>query len=118
MDRDRWEERRERFERRMDRMDRDLRRRYRYTPGRHLFSGMVFITIGMVFLLGNLGLLDAGSILRFWPVILIAAGAFKLVESGGDYAHSSGIFWIVIGGLFLLGSMGVLRVAFRDFWPV
>src|SRR5262249_26360224 len=53
-----------------------------------------------------------------WPMILIAAGVFKLVESGDDYAHSSGIFWIVVGGLFALGNFGILRIAFRDFWPV
>jgi predicted membrane protein len=72
----------------------------------------------MVFLLGNMGLMNVGYVLRFWPVILIAAGALKLVESRDDFAHSSGIFWIVVGGLFLMGSLGVLRVAFRDFWPV
>jgi predicted membrane protein len=88
------------------------------TPGRHLFSGMVFLAIGVVFLLGNMGLLNVGSVLRFWPVILIAVGIFKLVESGENYAHSSGIFWIVIGGLFLTGTLGILRVSFRDLWPV
>jgi hypothetical protein len=51
-------------------------------------------------------------------MILIAGGVFKLVESGEDYAHSSGIFWIVVGGLFALGNFGILRIAFRDFWPV
>src|SRR5207302_2784795 len=61
---------------------------------------------------------DISYIFRFWPVILIAAGLFKLVEAGDDYGHSSGIFWIVVGALFLSGSLGILRVAFRDFWPV
>src|SRR5262249_33297931 len=57
-------------------------------------------------------------VFRFWPVILIAVGLFKLVESGDNYAHSSGIFWVVVGGIFFLGSIGILRVAFYDFWPV
>src|SRR5207302_808734 len=39
-------------------------------------------------------------------------------ESRDNYAHGSGIFWIVAGSLFLLGSMGILRVALRDLWPV
>jgi predicted membrane protein len=90
----------------------------RWSPSRHLFSGIVFVTIGVVFLLGNMGMMNVGYVLRFWPVILIAAGALKLVESREDFWHSSGIFWIVVGGLFLVGNMGFLRVAFRDFWPV
>src|SRR5262245_23247030 len=120
MDRDRWERKRERFERKMDRWEKHWQRRhYRWhSPGRHLFSGMVFVAIGAIFLLGNMGILEPDRILRFWPVILIAAGVFKIVESGDDYAGSSGIFWIVVGGLFLLGNLGILRVAFRDLWPI
>jgi len=95
------------------------RRHYRWhSPGRHLFSGLVFVAVGAVFLLGNMGILDVNRILQFWPVILIAGGMFKILESGDDYAESSGIFWVVIGGLFLLGNLGILRVAFRDLWPV
>jgi predicted membrane protein len=120
MDADRWEQKRLRFERKMHRWEqRWQRRHYRWhSPSRHLFSGLVFVAIGAVFLLGNMGILDVNRILQFWPVILIAGGMFKIIESGDDYADSSGIFWIVIGGLFLLGNLGILRVAFRDLWPV
>ena len=124
MDPDRWERKRERFERklgrRLDHLERRLeRKRYRaHSPGKHLFSGLVFVTVGAVFLLGNMGILDVNRIIRFWPVILIAAGLFKIIECGEDYAQSGGIFWVVVGGLFLLGNLGILRVAFRDLWPV
>jgi predicted membrane protein len=117
-DEERWQRKRERWERKMNRHW-DRRMRYRqHSPGRHLFSGFLFVLIGGLFLLGNMGLLDVDRILRFWPVILIALGLFKLVESGDDYGNSSGIFWVVVGGLFLLGNLGILRVAFRDLWPV
>jgi predicted membrane protein len=102
------------WERRQDRW----RYRHTSTPGKHLFSGLIFVTIGVVFLLGNMGLIDVDYVLRFWPVILIALGAFKLAESGENYAYSSGIFWIIVGGLFLLGNLRILRIAFHDFWPV
>ncbi len=113
MDADRWERKRERWERRWER-----RRARWHNPGKHLFSGVVFVTIGMAFLLGNMGFIDVNRVVRFWPVILIALGVFRLVESRDDYGESTAIFWIVIGGLFLLGSLGILRVAFRDLWPV
>ena len=76
------------------------------------------MSIGVIFLLGNMGLLDVDRVLRFWPVILIALGAYRIVESGTEYGQSSGIFWVVIGGFFLLGTLGVLRLAFHQLWPV
>jgi predicted membrane protein len=115
MDQDRWERKRERFERRRARWE--DRQRYR-SPSGHLFSGLVFVLIGALFLFGNMGMLEVGRILRFWPVLLIAAGVFKLVEHRNDPMHGSGIFWIVIGVLFLSGNLGVLRVAFRNLWPI
>ena len=125
MDEDRWERKARKFERRMDRfgyrfgskMDRWERRHHR-NPGRHLFSGALFVIIGLVFLFGNMGLLDVDRILRFWPVILIAMGVFRLVEAPDGFAHSSGIFWVVVGSLFLLGSLGFLRMAFHQLWPI
>src|SRR5262245_38909085 len=124
MDPDRWQRKRERFERRLERKldhleERWERRGYRrHSRGHHLFAGLVFVAIGVAFLLGNMGILEVGRVIRCWPVILIAAGLFEIVESGDDYAQSGGIFWVVVGGLFLLGNLGILRVAFRDLWPV
>jgi predicted membrane protein len=76
------------------------------------------VALGLLFLLGNMGFVDVREVFRFWPVILIAFGVLRIVEYGGDYGSSGGIFWIVIGSFFLLGSVGILRVAARDLWPV
>lgn len=117
MNADRWERKRERWERRWE--QRMERRRNRWShPSRHLFSGFVFLAIGLVFLLGNMGYVDVNAIWRFWPVILIALGVFKLVGSYDDIRGSSGVFWIVVGTLFLAGNFNVLRIALRDTWPV
>jgi predicted membrane protein len=116
MDADRWERKRERWERRWEQRMERRRNRWSY-PGRHLFAGVVFIAIGLLFLFGNMGFVNVGAILRFWPFLLIAAGFFKLAESRGDYRTGSGIFLIVIGSLFLLGSFHIVITA-RDFWPV
>src|SRR5690242_9748219 len=113
MDADRWERKRERWERRWERRQDRWNR-----PGHHLFSGFIFVAIGLVFLLGNMGFLDVNAVVRFWPVLLIAAGVFKLVESRDDYRSGSGIFWIVVGLLFLMSNFHVLQLALRDIWPV
>src|SRR5262245_3572776 len=124
-DEDRWRRKMERWERKMSRWDRRMNRasdRQSWERGRRggnpLFAGLLFIAIGMAFLLGNLGMIDTGYVLRFWPVLLIAIGVFKIVECQGNYAQSSGIFWIVVGGIFLLGSLGILRVTLAALWPV
>jgi hypothetical protein len=119
MDADRWERKKERWEARERRWEERMeRRRLRFNyPGRHLFAGFVFIAIGLLFLFGNMGFVNVGHILRFWPVLLIAAGVFKLAESRGDYRAGSGIFWIVVGSFFLLGSLHIVITA-RDFWPI
>jgi predicted membrane protein len=109
---ERLEGRRERFERRWE------RKRHRSSAGRHLFGGVLLLTLGVVFLLGNMGVLDAERIIRFWPVILIAGGVVKILEYGDAYGQSSGIFWIVIGILFLLMSLNVFRMGFQELWPV
>ena len=41
---------------------------------------VVLILLGIVFLLGNFGLLRLSQVLRFWPLLLIAAGAVMLVN--------------------------------------
>jgi predicted membrane protein len=92
-----------------------LRRR---SPGTHLFSGALFIIVGAMFLLGNMGYLDIDEVVRFWPVILIGFGVVRLVEAEDNFAQSGGLFWIVVGGLFLLGSFRIIRLAVHDLWPV
>ncbi len=113
MDEDRWERKRQRWERRWERRQRRWR-----SPRKHLVSGIVFIGIGFVFLLGNLGMIQVEEVFRFWPLLLILFGVIRLVERPDGYRESAGIFWIVIGLVFLAGSLGFLRVAVHDLWPV
>ncbi|MCE2540911.1 MAG: hypothetical protein J4G16_11150, partial [Acidobacteria bacterium] len=46
-----------------------------------LAPGLLVITLGVVFLLDNLGFVRTWQVLRFWPVILIAAGVKMLWEA-------------------------------------
>ncbi len=56
----------------------------------------LLIFLGVVFLLDNLGLLRIDDLLRFWPVLLIAAGVLMLVQrlqaasAAGDGERSHG----------------------------
>jgi len=117
MEQDRWQRKRERWDRRWER--RWARRQARLnSPGRHLAAGVIFLAIGVIFLLGNMGFLDVREVFAFWPVILIVFGVVRIVESREDYGQTAGIFWVVVGLLFLLGSFGIIRLAFSELWPV
>ncbi len=49
---------------------------------------VVLIAVGVVFLLNNLDLLDLRRALRYWPVLLIALGAYMLyLRMGGGQPH-------------------------------
>ena len=51
---------------------------------------IVLIALGVVFLLDNLDLLDLSRMLRYWPVALIALGAYMLYLRMGDSAQGGG----------------------------
>jgi len=89
-----------------------------------LLLGLGVALFGVVLLLGRLDLVDAGSILRFWPLLLIAVGLQQFFDTraGGAAGRSipvSAIVWMSAGGLLLLNSLGLLRVSiWQLFWPV
>jgi hypothetical protein len=78
--------------------------RSRVTP--RLVLGLAVMLAGVVLALDNLGFLDAGSILRYWPLALIAVGITKLV---GRTCYRSGAFvWIAVGAALLGLNLGLL----------
>ena len=64
-----------------------------------LAPGLLVITLGVVFLLDNLGFVRPWQVLRFWPVLLIAAGVKYLWEARDRGAAVSGTLLASAGGL-------------------
>lgn len=81
--------------------------------------GLVLITVGLIFLADRQGY---GGFGRFWPLLLIVAGASKLFfPSDSDDKHcrdsrSSGIWLVLVGGIFLLHQNSIWRIS--DTWPL
>ena len=87
-----------------------------------LLLGLGVALFGGVLMLDRLGLLDAGSVLRFWPLILIAIGLQQFFNPrehvAGRRVPVNGIVWMAIGTLLLLNSFDLLHVSiWRLFWP-
>ena len=80
--------------------------------------GLVLLTVGVVFLLDNLDLVDSWTILRFWPVILLAVGIKNLVDAQDRASAVGGTLLAAVGALLLLDAVNLIDVDLWDFWPV
>lgn len=93
-----------------------------FTPRLMLGAGLAIF--GVVLLLGRLDIFDAGEVLRFWPVILIAIGLQqffnpRVAATGVRGYPVNGIIWLAVGGVLLLNNLGILHASLWDlFWPV
>ena len=88
--------------------------RYRGFRGGAIWGGILLV-IGVAFLLDNLGILPVDHLFRFWPLILIAAGAAKMMRR----EHRVwGVSIFLIGVLFLLDNLGFAHFRWSQLWPL
>lgn len=85
---------------------------------RPFLPGLLVAALGVVFLLDNLDVIDSGRILRFWPLILILAGARHLWEARDRGAALWGAVLSGAGGLLLLETLGLVDFDVWDLWPL
>ena len=65
-----------------------------------LVVGVAIIVAGLVLTLDNLGLIEAHTIFKLWPLVLVVMGIAKLRQEGGGGGLSG--WFLVLGGCFLL----------------
>jgi predicted membrane protein len=78
-----------------------------------LTLGIFFTALGVLMTLDNLGVPDAGRILRYWPVVLVAIGILLWREN-----RIAGIAATAVGALLLATSARWFRFSIFDLWPV
>ncbi len=83
-----------------------------------LIPGVILVGIGALFLLNNLHVVYLREWVRYWPVILIAVGIVRLVDSNFSGGRVAGGILIGLGAICLAQSLGYLYVRFYDLWPV
>jgi hypothetical protein len=74
--------------------------------------------VGSLFLLQNLGVLDAGRLADYWPLLLVWLGLSRLLGPRRSHHFASGAVLLVLGVLFQLDRLGVFWFHIHDFWPV
>lgn len=121
---DRWRRQQERMARYQERwarkQERWARKRERWAqrgPGHGIVGSVAVIALGVLFLLDNLGIVPFREVWRYWPVILIALGVVRLVDSHGTPSVIWGAMLAGIGGLLLLDNLQIIVFDWRLFWP-
>src|SRR5512143_2147420 len=80
-----------------------------------LVGGVLLLLLGGLFVLHNLGLVRAGNLGDYWPLILVWVGLSRMLSRGGHVA--SGIVIFLLGVFFQLDRLDIIWVPMRLFWP-
>jgi predicted membrane protein len=80
-----------------------------------LIWGAVICGIGVLLLLDHMGVVSVEHFWRFWPILLVVAGAMSLSQPG---KRAWGMFLIVGGLLLQLDALEVIRFHWADLWPI
>lgn len=94
-----------------------MENRPNYRPTPQLALGLIIMFLGILFTLDNLNMVSAGIYLRYWPALLLAYGAYRLMEPGDPPHYFPGILFTVVGGVLLLNALH-FHLAFRRYWPL
>jgi predicted membrane protein len=66
-----------------------------------LIAGGLLIFFGVLFTLDNFGVLDAGDVLDYWPLILVAIGLVKVLQPRNEGQRTFGYVLLAFGFFFL-----------------
>jgi len=87
------------------------------TARRSVFA-LTLIVAGVLLFLDNLGLLPIPNIRAYWPLVPIAWALVIIERRRGPHTMIRVLAVIVFGGLLLLGSLHVIHMTARLFFPL
>lgn len=92
----------------------------RRAPSHQLWLGLALVFAGCAFLLDSLHLFELRRYLPFWPVLIIALGAARLLTAAPNDKGEQvvGGVLLAIGCFLLFRRLGWLHMDFRDLWPL
>jgi hypothetical protein len=82
-----------------------------------LIAGALLLILGVLFALQNLGVVRAGHLGDYWPLLLVWVGLTRML--GTRHRHfASGLVVFLMGVFFQLDRLDVIFVPMRHFWPL
>lgn len=83
-----------------------------------LVLGLAAIVIGVLLALENFGLYDAWRVIRYWPVVLVVLGLYRLIRAPRHGGAAGGALIATLGAWLLLDLHGITVFRWELFWPV
>jgi predicted membrane protein len=83
-----------------------------------LIVGGLLIFFGLLFTLDNFGVVDAGNVLAYWPMILIVVGLLRVIQPRHPGQRVFGVVMVGLGIFFQAQELGWTSLRFHDLWPV
>jgi len=83
-----------------------------------MMPAVIIIAIGVLLLLSNLRVPFFEEWYRYWPVLIIAAGLAKLVDSDSHGGTILGAVLVGVGGLLLANNFNLILLTWNLFWPI
>jgi len=85
--------------------------------GARLVQGLALLAVGALLLAGNLGYAVPHRLWRYWPFLLIALGAARLVAPGER--EPRGGYWLVIVGVYgWINEWHLFGLDWGSSWPI
>jgi predicted membrane protein len=88
----------------------------RLTP--QVVLGLVIIAFGLLLTADNLDYLEAGRVIAYWPVILVAFGAAKLLQSDTTSGRLFGVVLMAVGGWMTADELFGVPLEIDRWWPI
>ena len=88
----------------------------RRSRGSGIVFGLVLMAVGLFLTLQSLDLIDGGPIQRYWPLVVVAVGAGKLVETWGTTESGSGLTLVLSGFWMLAVTLELWGLTWQNSW--
>lgn len=88
----------------------------RLTP--QVVLGLVIVGFGLLLTADNLDYVEAGNIIRYWPLILVAFGLAKLLQSDTTSGKVFGGVLIIAGGWTTAEEVFSVSLDLERWWPL
>jgi xanthine/uracil permease len=83
-----------------------------------LIGGSLLLLLGVLFALQNLGMVRAGHLGDYWPLLLVWVGLTRMLASRHGNHFASGVVIFLLGVFFQLDRLDVVFMPTRQFWPL
>ena len=91
-----------------------------YKPGLtgRVVVGLVMMSFGVLWTLDNLGIMEAGPILRWWPLLIVVYGLSRLLGIGCSRNLAAGSIVTLVGAWLLAEQLDLIHMSVFTLWPL